>query len=300
MIELYSHGKLLLTGEYAVLDGAKALAAPTKFGQYLRYKRASGPKVEWKSLDHRGHVWFEAIFDLGNFKIVSSSKADMAKVLQTILIEAKKLNMDFLVDGGFEVETELTFPNDWGLGSSSTLINNIATWAKVDAHQLLQNTFGGSGYDIACAKAESAIVYQLVEGNPTTKEVGLDFPFSDMLFFVHLNQKQNSREAIASYRTQKIDKHTLCKEVSRITEAILGVDSLQDFEGLLAEHEALLSKVLKMPPVKTRLFPDYFGEIKSLGAWGGDFVLATGNEKTPEYFVSKGFETVITYKGMVR
>ena len=31
----YSNGKLLITGEYLVLDGAKALALPTKYGQYL-------------------------------------------------------------------------------------------------------------------------------------------------------------------------------------------------------------------------------------------------------------------------
>jgi len=31
----YSHGKLLLTAEYVILDGAKALALPTKFGQEM-------------------------------------------------------------------------------------------------------------------------------------------------------------------------------------------------------------------------------------------------------------------------
>ncbi|MEM0993828.1 MAG: GHMP kinase, partial [Bacteroidota bacterium] len=31
----YAHGKLLLTGEYAVLDGAVALAVPSKLGQRL-------------------------------------------------------------------------------------------------------------------------------------------------------------------------------------------------------------------------------------------------------------------------
>ena len=31
----YSNGKLLLTGEYLVLNGAVALAIPTKFGQTL-------------------------------------------------------------------------------------------------------------------------------------------------------------------------------------------------------------------------------------------------------------------------
>ena len=31
----YSNGKLLITGEYLVLDGARSLAIPTKFGQFL-------------------------------------------------------------------------------------------------------------------------------------------------------------------------------------------------------------------------------------------------------------------------
>jgi mevalonate kinase len=30
-MNFYSNGKLLLTGEYLVLDGAKSLALPTKF-----------------------------------------------------------------------------------------------------------------------------------------------------------------------------------------------------------------------------------------------------------------------------
>ena len=41
----YSHGKLLLTGEYVVLDGAKALAIPTNKGQYLTVKPIDEPKV---------------------------------------------------------------------------------------------------------------------------------------------------------------------------------------------------------------------------------------------------------------
>ena len=35
----YSNGKLLLTGEYVVLDGAEALAVPTRFGQNLTVKQ---------------------------------------------------------------------------------------------------------------------------------------------------------------------------------------------------------------------------------------------------------------------
>ena len=67
----------------------------------------------------------------------------------------------------------------------------------------------------------------------------------------------------------------------------------------MEEHEALLSSILKIEPVKQRLFPDFFGMMKSLGAWGGDFVLATGDDKTISYFKSKGYPTVIPYSKMI-
>jgi hypothetical protein len=36
-----------------------------------------------------------------------------------------------------------------------------------------------------------------------------------------------------------------------------------------------------------------------LGAWGGDFVLATGGEKEKQYFIQKGFTTVLSYAEMI-
>ena len=46
--EFYSNGKLLITGEYLVLDGAKAFALPTKFGQNLIVEKGNnqGNKME--------------------------------------------------------------------------------------------------------------------------------------------------------------------------------------------------------------------------------------------------------------
>jgi mevalonate kinase len=41
MQTFYSHGKLLISSEYAVLDGAQALALPTKFGQTLKVESTS-------------------------------------------------------------------------------------------------------------------------------------------------------------------------------------------------------------------------------------------------------------------
>ena len=67
----------------------------------------------------------------------------------------------------------------------------------------------------------------------------------------------------------------------------------------MRKHEAIIGGIIKQEPVQKQLFPDYFGDVKSLGAWGGDFVLATGTEDTPSYFKKKGFETVLSYKEMV-
>ena len=44
------------------------------------------------------------------------------------------------------------------------------------------------------------------------------------------------------------------------------------------------------------LLREYDGEIKSLGAWGGDFILASALDKNPtDYFKSKGFNTVLNF-----
>ena len=58
----YSNGKLLLTGEYVVLDGALALALPTKFGQNLIVEPISSEQILWKSFDQDGSTWFEDEF----------------------------------------------------------------------------------------------------------------------------------------------------------------------------------------------------------------------------------------------
>ena len=47
------------------------------------------------------------------------------------------------------------------------------------------------------------------------------------------------------------------------------------------------------------MFPDFDGVIKSLGAWGGDFVMVISNENPTDYFMEKGYETVIPYEEMI-
>lgn len=304
----YSNGKLLLTGEYVVLDGATSLAVPTKFGQDLVVTSIQEPQLVWGSFTNTGECWFEAVFDLPKLRLKNAtfnsdkegSSEFIAETLHKILSEARKLNPDFLqTDKGFIVKTNLTFPQNWGLGSSSTLINNIATWAKVDGYKLLWNAFSGSGYDIACAQNDVPIFYQLKNKQPIVKQVDFNPSFKNELFFVHLNKKQNSRDGIAQYRKNNQHIHQEIKEISNLSAEFIKTNSTADLEKIIEEHENIISSIIKLNPVKKTLFSDYFGSVKSLGAWGGDFVLATGNEDTPTYFKQKGFETILPYSKMI-
>ncbi|WP_191858815.1 GYDIA family GHMP kinase [Hanstruepera ponticola] len=295
--EYYSNGKLLLTGEYLVLDGALGLALPTKYGQYLNVETNDSNFINWKSYDQNGEVWFKTILELNDLDSKDSSD-DLTKRLLQILKAALQLNPDFL-ETGCSVKTKLTFPKDWGLGTSSTLINNIAQWAQVDPYELLKKTFGGSGYDIACAQHNTAITYRLIEAVRDIQTVNFNPSFKDCLYFVYLNKKQNSRDAIESYRQNTTDLTKDIETINTVTENIITCKTLSDFENLINTHEQILSSILNQKPIKERLFSDFQGSAKSLGAWGGDFILATATENPSAYFKAKGFETVISYNDLI-
>lgn len=300
MKEFYSNGKLLLTGEYAILDGAMGLALPTKFGQYLSVKKSNTGKINWQGLTDENTTWFTADITLKNFRILNTSDVELAERLLSILMEAKQLNPSFLDSyDGVYVDTKLTFPKDWGLGSSSTLINNVANWAQVDPFHLLEATFGGSGYDIACARNDTPLIYTKINGEARVKKVVFDPNFKDMLHFIYLNKKQNSRDAIKRYRKFDVDSKNLITKVNELTGQLLEAKTIDTFENVLNRHEDLLSKRLKVPTIKDQIFPDYPRSIKSLGAWGGDFIMATGEQKEMEYFADKGYTTVIPYTQMI-
>lgn len=299
--ELYSNGKLLLTAEYAILDGAKGLALPTKFGQSLKLEHDNSDILHWVSLDNNNKPWFIATFSRDELKTIKTSDKEVSTRLIQILSEAKKLNPKFLSNSSDynRIEAKLTFARNWGLGSSSTLITNISAWAKVDPYKLLASTFGGSGYDIACARHDTALVYKKNTPTPMVSSINFQPPFTDDLFFVYLNQKKNSRDAIAAYSTLNFDKHNLIAKIDEITAAIIECSELKEFEQLLNTHEIILSHILQIPTIKELLFSDYNSTIKSLGAWGGDFILVTGKEAEMEYFKNKGYTTIISYAEMI-
>ena len=297
----YSNGKLLITGEYLVLDGAKALALPTKFGQYLTVSSGKNKEIHWTSFDYDKSIWFQEIISYS--ELINYKKAENQSVKSTlieIIHEAFLLNPEFLNSSeGYTISTQLTFPKFWGLGTSSTLINNIAQWLGINAFELLKNSFGGSGYDIACAQNDAPILYQIVEGKPKVETINYNPDFSDNLYFVYLNQKQSSKTAIAAYYKKQYNLSSILPEINKITFEISEATTLEKFQELLQMHEILMSEVLEVPTVKNSLFSDFNGTVKSLGAWGGDFVLVVSNENPTAYFKSKGFETIIAYNDMI-
>ena len=306
-MRFYSHGKLLITAEYAVLDGAQALCLPTKKGQFLNVEENSSGLIKWISKDENGEIWFQDEFKKDSFGIRSTSEeniseknAEISQRCIQILTAAEELSGLNLFEKGYTIETELEFKREWGLGTSSTLINNISQWLAIDPYVLLNKTFGGSGYDIACAKADGPITYERTKETQISLKSPFDPEFSDHIYFVYLNQKQNSREGIAHYRNQE-DTHReiLIEKVSNITQQLIKCESLAEFELLVDIHESLIAKTINLPKVKHKLFPDFTGSIKSLGAWGGDFAMVTSKDDPTAYFKEKGFEIVIPYSEMI-
>jgi mevalonate kinase len=294
----YSNGKLLLTGEYLVLDGALALGLPTRFGQSLEVQSLDTPIIDWKSLDNKRKVWFETSFQLP--RIYSDDSNSTVNTLKKILDEAQKQHPGFLSDAkGYRVTTKLDFPTDWGLGTSSTLLNNVAQWAGVDAFELLQKTMGGSGYDIACAQNNKPIAYRLENKKPFVQTLDFYPDFAEQLYFVHLNRKQQSAKEIQNFRNQNKNFNFEIETISELTSLLIKSTALDDFEKIIKEHELVMQHVLQKEPVQKSYFKDYFGQIKSLGAWGGDFILATGNADTPKYFKKKGYNTILLYDEMI-
>lgn len=303
VFETRARGKLLLTGEYFVLDGSTALAIPTRYGQTFRVEAWNGSaRLSWTSKNNDGVVWFLAEYELPGLVPLTFTDKKTADVLATILKACRSQNPDFLAGNqSYKVLTQNDFPREWGLGTSSTLIAALARWAGADPYTILFDTLGGSGYDIACAYAEGPILYRLDGKKPVVESLRFAPPFSEALWFVYLGKKQDSRTGILRYREYAKGNERLIAEISRLTERFLTAHSLTDLDILILEHETLISRALQLPRAKDLYFNDFWGEVKSLGAWGGDFVLATsdrGEGETHSYFASKGMTTVLSWEEM--
>ena len=320
MSHFQAHGKFLLTGEYLVLKGALALALPLKLGQSLQVSLADTDthRLHWIA-QQPDKPWFSVLFDTDTVQPITTDDPTKAEKLADILKAVRQLKPSAFHGADMRFRTHLDFDPNWGLGSSSTLIANLARWANVNPYELLKLTFGGSGYDIACATAEGPIFYQVktevpepaipeanrrVEGpTPLVKPIDYTPPFADHLFFVYQGQKQSSSKEIKAFlaKANPVDLQKDIEAVSEISRAVPKCESLDELGLLMQCHERIIASCIGQEPVQKH-FPDFEGVLKSLGAWGGDFILAaTKWDKTQvkAYFKEKGLDVIFGYKEMV-
>ena len=321
-----SHGKFLLTGEYLVLKSALALALPLKLGQSLDVEEldSNSNRLHWEAFRPEGN-WFSVTLNPETLEIINCDDQPKAEKLTQILKAVKQLNPKAFESNNLKFTTHLDFDPNWGLGSSSTLIANLARWANVNPYALLKLTFGGSGYDLACATAEQPIYYQLVNiesalrqaqgphqvkvvepvetPTPIVKSVAFQPSFAEHLFFVYQGQKQSSSKEIKAFleKANPIDLQKDIEAVSEISRAVPKCESLDEFAMLMQCHERIIARCIGQEPVQKR-FPDFEGVLKSLGAWGGDFILAATQwteNQVRAYFKEKGMEVIFRYKDLV-
>ena len=297
----FSPGKLLLTSEYVVLDGALALAVPTNLGQEMTVKeRIDGNNVIIWEAFHENEAWLNVKIDIRKWTILETNILISAEFILKVFKTLNDLSSNqFKENKSFHFKTNLQFPADFGLGSSSTLMNNLAQWAEVDPFLLNEKSLGGSGYDIAVASEKNAVLFQKIYKEKQTQKVEFKPPFLDDLILIHLNQKQDSREGIQLYHS-KIKSEKLINEFSELTERILNSEKIEEFSALMETHESKLSAFLELETVKYRLFSDCPVFIKSLGAWGGDFVLSRKFPNYIDYFLSKNFSKVFDFTALVK
>ena len=290
-MRLYSNGKLLISGEYAILDGALSLATPILFGQYLEILEDDSKYIKWTSKNSNGKIWFQCRIYRENLELDKSSSSKISNTLIEIIKSIRVFNPNFLINSGANITTKLTFDKDWGLGSSSTLISNLSKLAEIDPFKLNNKIFNGSGYDIACAGSNSPLLFSISENKKYIREVNFRPVFHENIYFIYLNRKQNSLNEVKKYKKIKPSKE-LISEISEITENILNCSDQKIFNELICSHEQIISKLISKTTIKKELFNDFNGEIKSLGAWGGDFIMVSSEDNPLNYFENKGYNTV--------
>ena len=297
MKSFYSNGKVLLTGEYSVLNGSLAIGLPTKMGQDMLVENILNEKISWLSFNMNSEKWFECLFDLKSLNVLGTSDKNISLRLKKILESSRDLNSKFLKTGK-KIITNLDFDYKWGLGTSSTLINNISKWAEINPYELLKKTFGGSGYDLACAEANSPILFSLNSGKEKVIPVNFSPILKKNLFFIYQNKKQNTKKSLEEYQNQNLFDKSTINRISKISQDLMSTSNINEFRKLIDYHENIMSSVLKIDSINKK-FRDYEGSIKSLGAWGGDFFLAVGPEDSLDYFKKRNYKIGYKYADFI-
>ena len=295
-----SNGKILLCSEYLVLEGAKAIALPSKLTQDLQVSKCEDKIIEWQSFDDNNNLWYEEKFYFtgGNLKYESKKNETSEKILLLFKYILKTKELNYIL--GHKFLTKLNFKREWGLGTSSTFVNNLAKWAKVNPYELLYSAFNGSGYDIACCDVNNPIFFQKKQNSISIENISFNPSFIENLYLIFLEKKQNTQTSIKNYINIKSDKKQFIERLNFIAQEIIKCEELNQFEDLIVEHENIIASATLQEPVHQSAFSSYSqGKIKSLGAWGGDFILVTSKNNDLSYFKNKGYSTILKLSDLV-
>jgi len=288
----------MLTGEYMVLRGAETLALPLRLGQKLLIVPYDGEAIYWESFEPAGK-WFETALHNQSLAVLAGTDESKSNRLREILQHIRKQNPGFLADGGYWVRTDLDFNPQFGMGSSSTLLAALCEAAGVNPYPVLRETFGGSGYDLACALASGPLVFSMQNGSPFVRPVALSSQVTPHILFVYSGNKMVSSGEVRKFSAIPVEQ-TLVQRFTEITREAVQCQNYADFAALMREHEDCLGMLLERPVLQQR-FPDFEGTLKSMGAWGGDFFMAIckNTDEAISYFENKGFPTVFRYDEIV-
>jgi mevalonate kinase len=304
----------MITGEYLVLKGGLAMAVPTVLGQEIQCTHDDSRPlhmVNWIAKVKGDIAWYSNQFLIDNdFEPAEDANSQRTLFIRSLLIGVNALNPEFFRPNGvYSITTHLDFDPSWGLGSSSSLIANLAYIAEVEPFELLfaSSLNKGSGYDLAVSILGQPINYHIEEGLFHWAEpVELAWKgFARHCRLVFLNRKQDSHLEVSRFISKRNQDHQLnaIEEINHISKRIPAVSDYREFCDLLYQHEQIMGEVLKKKCIKEQLFPDFPGVIKSLGAWEGDFILVCPENENPQtaehYFTEKGYKIVMDFGKMI-
>lgn len=309
----WSPGKLMISGEYMVINGAKALAVPTVLGQDLFFDfdgKRSGHSIQWVSYIHGDIIWYSNQFNLEkDFEPAQMAQSGRTEFIRSLLKAIAYHKPDFFKEKGtYTFKTILEFDPGWGLGSSSSLIGNLALLTDIQPFDLLflSTLNQGSGYDVAVSYLARPVLYQIEDDlYHWATPISLEWEaFDQRCLLVYLNRKQDSNQEIRNFKRkgEKKNQEEVIQAITEITDKLAVTKEYNEFCDLLQQHEQIMSDILQTPCLKEELFPDFKGVIKSLGAWGGDFILACPEESTDKaeaYFRNKGYDTLMNFGKMI-
>ena len=101
---------------------------------------------------------------------------------------------------------------------------------------------------------------------------------------------------------EKTVSEQLIVEMSVLSGEFAACREQSEFNRLIRKHERMIGSLIGQMPVKEQFFADFDGEIKSLGAWGGDFYLVSTEQPfaaVKKYFENKGLSTMFRWDDLI-